>query len=180
MMRNPRPRTLAAWALAVAMVAAGYAAALAQAAVNAPNAAIGGGGSGSCNTQVGYSPFKYGPDVPGMQWFTRAKLGMFMHYGPVSQWGTEISFPLVCGRLPCTVRGPGNKPLVINTAAELEAHRRAYAALQHTFNPTAFDADAMAQLAKDAGFEYLMWVIVMHGRELAGDAVGWAGRRDMW
>lgn len=115
----------------------------------------------TCNTQIGYSPFKYGPGVPGMQWFTKAKLGMFMHYGPVSQWGTEISFPLVCKQLPCTVRAMNNSNVVIKTQEELAAHRQAYADLAKTFNPTQFDADAMAQMAKDAGFEYLMCVLFL-------------------
>ena len=58
---------------------------------------------------------------------------------------------------PCTVAGPGNQPRVLHNATELRAHRLAYAALAHTFNPVAFDADALAATAFAAGFRYLTY-----------------------
>jgi hypothetical protein len=70
------------------------------------------------------------PNVQGLPKFSAAKFGLFVHWGPVSQWGTEISFPLTCNGLPCSTVGPGNKPVVINTTAQLIAHREAYAALR--------------------------------------------------
>lgn len=82
---------------------------------------------------LGYNPFNYGLNAPGMKWMSEAKFGLFIHNGPVTQWGTEISFPLVCGALPCTVHGPGNKPVTIHTEDELAAHRKAYADLATTF-----------------------------------------------
>eukprot|EP00041_Stephanoeca_diplocostata_P014083 m.252938 g.252938 ORF g.252938 m.252938 type:complete len:584 (+) comp19572_c0_seq2:48-1799(+) len=114
------------------------------------------------NSTSAYTPFVYGQNTaPGMdKWFKDAKLGMFMHWGPVSQWGTEISFPLVCKEFPCTVRGPNNVDMVINTTEQLSAHRQAYAALANTFDPVDFDAAAMAKLAKAAGFKYLMYTTV--------------------
>ena len=50
-----------------------------------------------------FSPFNYGAGgpVPGLKWFAGAKFGLFMHYGPVTQWEAEISFPLVCTAFPC-------------------------------------------------------------------------------
>jgi alpha-L-fucosidase len=45
--------------------------------------------------------------------------------------------------------------MVIHNAAELAAHRDAYAALAGTFNPTAFNATALAELAWGAGFRYV-------------------------
>ena len=65
----------------------------------------------------GLSPFSYGSGstnpatVNSLKWFGTAKLGMFMHDGPVTQWGSSISWPLVCMSLPCTVqtmRKPGD------------------------------------------------------------------------
>ena len=54
------------------------------------------------------SPMTYGAGrAPGLEWFGDAKFGLFMHWGPVTQWGAEISFPLVCPAFPCTVQGPG-------------------------------------------------------------------------
>ena len=42
-----------------------------------------------------FSPFNYGPTVVP-QWFRGAKLGLFLHWGPVSQVGQELSYPLFC------------------------------------------------------------------------------------
>ena len=95
------------------------------------------------------------PNPAGIAAFDSAKFGLFIHWGPVSQWGTEISFPLVCYSFPCTVAGPGNVRRVIHNASELAAHRGAYAALAQTFNPTRFNASALAELAWAAGFRYV-------------------------
>ena len=102
-----------------------------------------------------FNPFLFkGSASPGMDsWFKDAKLGMFMHWGPVSQWGTEISFPLVCKGFPCHPKGPNNTNTNITTTEELKAHREAYTKLATTFNPMDFDADNMAKLAKAAGFK---------------------------
>jgi hypothetical protein len=70
--------------------------------------------------------------VPGMSWFKDAKFGLFVHNGPVTQWGTEISFPLVCTKLPCDVAEKDGVRKTINTTDELAAHRRAYADLAKT------------------------------------------------
>jgi alpha-L-fucosidase len=112
--------------------------------------------------QPPFNPFKFREAAaPGMDgWFKDAKLGMFMHWGPVSQWGTEISFPLLCSGLPCHPKGPNNTATTINTIAELSAHRQAYADLAKTFDPVDFDAANMAKLAKAAGFKYLVFTTV--------------------
>ena len=57
-----------------------------------------------------FNPFKFREAAaPGMDgWFKDAKLGMFMHWGPVSQWGTEISFPLLCSGLVNLTDDHGN------------------------------------------------------------------------
>jgi alpha-L-fucosidase len=95
------------------------------------------------------------PNPAGIGAFTAAKFGLFIHWGPVSQWGTEISFPLVCWSFPCQVMGPGNVPITITSQAQLAAHRQAYRDLAKTFNPTAFNATALAELAYAAGFRYV-------------------------
>ena len=49
----------------------------------------------AANEQEGWTPFGFGPKkVPA--WFREAKLGMFIHWGPVSQVGQELSYPLLC------------------------------------------------------------------------------------
>lgn len=95
------------------------------------------------------------PNAAGIGPFSAARFGLFIHWGPISQWGDEISFPLVCTAFPCTVQAANRSSLVINNAAELAAHRQAYHDLALTFNPTAFNATALAQLAWAAGFRYV-------------------------
>lgn len=110
-----------------------------------------------CGAEAVNNHFNF-PNVQGLQKFSASKFGLFIHWGPVSQWGTEISFPLTCTSLPCDTSGPGNSRIVINTTEQLIAHRNAYAALAQTFNPTAFNATALVDLAYSAGFRYLTWV----------------------
>jgi hypothetical protein len=100
-----------------------------------------------------------GPCVQaGLDLFTAGRFGLFVHWGPVSQWGAEISFPLACPSLPCTTQGPNGTSVTITSPQELAGHRQAYADLARTFNPTAFNASALADLAQAAGFAYLTWV----------------------
>ena len=106
-----------------------------------------------------YAHLKMGPaQAPGLPAFQQARFGLFIHWGAVAQWGTEISFPLTCPSFPCDSRGPGNVPVTLHNESELAAHRAAYAALARTFNPTAFDPAALAGLAHAAGFRYMTWV----------------------
>ena len=97
------------------------------------------------------------PNRAGLDHFRSLKFGLFIHYGPVSQWGTEISFPLTCSAFPCVTRGPANVEITINDTAQLAAHREAYAALATTFNPTKFDAVSLAAIARGAGFRYVTY-----------------------
>jgi len=68
-----------------------------------------------------------------LQWFRDAKLGMFVHWGPVSLRGTEIGWS----------RGA-------------EVHEAEYDQLYRHFNPTNFDAQAWAKLARTMGAKYLV------------------------
>jgi alpha-L-fucosidase len=94
---------------------------------------------------------------PGLPLFDQAKFGLFVHWGPVSQWGTEISFPLVCTGFPCDTVGPGNAPITLHNESELATHRAAYRALASTFNPVNFDAAALADIAYGAGIRYITY-----------------------
>jgi len=112
------------------------------------------------------SPFNYGSasnnkaTITSLEWFSSAKLGMFIHDGPVTQWGTEISFPLICTGLPCAVQGANKSTVNITTIAELKAHREAYERLGTTYNPSSFNATHIAQTAKAAGFQYVVYTTV--------------------
>ncbi len=68
-----------------------------------------------------------------LQWFRNAKLGLFVHWGPVSLRGTEIGWS----------RGAG--------VPESE-----YDLLYRRFNPTNFEARAWAKLARTIGAKYLV------------------------
>src|SRR5512139_1800487 len=73
--------------------------------------------------------------------FRDAGLGLFIHWGPNSQVGTEISWPL------------------FNASDEFI---RKYYALADTFNPTEFDPVAWARLAKLAGMAYVVFTAKHH------------------
>ncbi len=73
--------------------------------------------------------------------FRDAGLGLFIHWGPNSQVGTEISWPL------------------FNATDE---YIKKYYALAETFNPVRFDAAEWARLAKTAGMEYVVFTAKHH------------------
>jgi alpha-L-fucosidase len=73
--------------------------------------------------------------------FRDAGLGLFIHWGPNSQMGTEISWPL-------------------NNASD--DYIKKYYALADTFNPVLFDAAEWARLAKLAGMEYVVFTSKHH------------------
>ncbi len=74
------------------------------------------------------------------KWFDTARFGMFIHWAPSSQRGWELSWPLV---------GSINSLPNAQVVAVDEYHSAAA-----TFNPTKFDARAIARLAKRAGMTY--------------------------
>lgn len=73
--------------------------------------------------------------------FRDAGLGLFIHWGPNSQMGTEISWPLY------------------NAS---EDYIEKYYALADTFDPAGFDPAAWARLAKLAGMEYVVFTAKHH------------------
>lgn len=68
-----------------------------------------------------------------LSWFRKARIGMFIHWGPVSLKGTEIGWS----------RGE-------------QVPSAEYDQLYRRFNPTKFDADVWMKLAKDAGMKYVV------------------------
>ncbi len=88
-----------------------------------------------------------------MQWFRDAKLGLFIHWGPSSLSGAEISWGRV--REPGPQEGDGGKALQIVPAEE-------YDNLYKRFNPTEFDADAWMALAAEAGMKYVVFTTKHH------------------
>ncbi|MBS1705259.1 MAG: alpha-L-fucosidase [Armatimonadetes bacterium] len=74
-----------------------------------------------------------GPAPHHMDWFTHARLGMFIHWGPVSIKGTEIGW-----------------------SRQDPIPAEEYDSLYKQFDPKKFDAGAWMKLAKEAGMRYVV------------------------
>jgi alpha-L-fucosidase len=83
-----------------------------------------------------------------LAWWREARFGLFIHWGPSSLSGKEISWARI-GH-PHDHRGLESVP-----AEE-------YDQLYRRFNPVKFDADAWLRLAKEAGMKYVVFVTKHH------------------
>jgi alpha-L-fucosidase len=83
-----------------------------------------------------------------MQWWTDARFGLFVHWGPVSLKGTEISWSR--GGERRGTGGTGEIPVEV------------YDDLYKQFNPVNFDADEWIKIAKQAGMKYLVFTTKHH------------------
>jgi alpha-L-fucosidase len=81
-------------------------------------------------------------------WFQTARFGMFVHWGHCSQQGVELSWPLVGGIFAL----PESKPMRVEQ----------YHSSAATFDPQAFDAAALARLAKSCGMQYAVLTTKHH------------------
>ena len=81
------------------------------------------------------------------------KLGLLLHWGPYSQWGIVESWSL-CSEDEdwCSRR----------SIEEYGEDKKAYEALQATFNPVDFDPDRWARAAADAGMRYVVFTTKHH------------------
>ena len=102
-------------------------------------------GKAQINTGIKYDPkkvpnylkdyaddYKKNPRVAALKWMKDAKYGMFMHYGVYSQTG----------------KGEW-------VMWQEKIHVKEYTKLIDTFDPSNFDADAITDLALDAGMKYI-------------------------
>ncbi len=106
--------------------------------------------SGSQNP-TGQLPTTSGPTPdadPRLDWWRQARLGLFIHWGPVSLIGTELSWSRA-GPRPGT-GGTGTVPVEV------------YDHLYQRFNPTQFDAREWVDLARRAGMQYLVFTTKHH------------------
>jgi alpha-L-fucosidase len=85
-----------------------------------------------------------------MQWFRDAKFGMFLHWGPVSLSGKELSW----GR-------NANRPWDIDRHGP-RTEDPAYDTLYKQFNPVKFDADQWVRIAQNAGMKYMVIICKHH------------------
>ncbi len=79
-----------------------------------------------------------------LQWWREARFGMFIHWGPISLKGTEISWSRAGPRQGCPSKSVGTVPV------------EEYDNLYKQFNPTQFDADRWVNIAEQAGMKYMV------------------------
>ena len=99
-----------------------------------------------------YFPLIKGHEERTEHWFKGAGLGMFIHWDHTAQQGIEISWPMVGGVFSL----PGGKVVTVD-----EYHSTA-----PTFNPTAWNPEEIADLAKKSGCAYVVFTSKHHN--------GWA------
>ncbi len=80
------------------------------------------------------------------------KLGLLMHWGTYSQWGIVESWSL-CSE---------DEPWCKRSMDDYGEYKKAYEALQTTFNPVKFDPERWAQAARDAGMKYVVFTTKHH------------------
>jgi alpha-L-fucosidase len=78
-----------------------------------------------------------------LAWWRDARFGMFIHWGPVSIKGTEMSWSRANSNPNCPNHGPISVEVYDNLYKE--------------FNPTRFDAEAWMEAAKSAGMKYIVF-----------------------
>ena len=83
-----------------------------------------------------------------LQWWRDAKFGLFIHWGPSSISGTEISWS--------RIGHPYDHHGFESVSAET------YDQLYKGFNPVKFDADQWMKMAKNVGFKYVVFVTKHH------------------
>jgi alpha-L-fucosidase len=83
-----------------------------------------------------------------IKWWREARFGLFIHWGPSSVSGKEISWARI-GH-PFDHRGHESVPAAV------------YDNLYRQFNPVKFDADAWMRLAKAAGMKYVVFITKHH------------------
>src|SRR5882757_1245323 len=77
-----------------------------------------------------------------LAWWRDARFGMFIHWGPVSLTGQELSWS----------RANSNTNCPNNGATPVEVYDNLY----KKFNPTNFNADEWVSIAKSTGMKYMV------------------------
>ncbi len=86
-----------------------------------------------------------------MQWWRDAKYGMFVHWGPCSLTGKDLSWS----------RG-GDKPWDIRGVQNTHKMDPVYDNLYKRFDPVKFNADEFVKIAEDAGMKYMVLICKHH------------------
>jgi len=100
----------------------------------------------ACGAEPAADASKAAPPPPSrserMQWWREARFGMFIHWGPVSLKGTEISWSRANSNPKCPNKGP--IPVEV------------YDNLYKEFNPVKFSGDEWVAIARAAGMKYMV------------------------
>lgn len=90
-----------------------------------------------------------------LEWFRGLKLGLMMHWAPVSQLGIGPSWALSDGDRSWSQRN-------IDWVEDIEEFKEQYWNLNRTFNPIRFQPKKWAKMAADCGFKYLLFTTKHH------------------
>lgn len=90
--------------------------------------------------------------IPGGEWFIGAGLGLFVHWDHASAQGIEIGWPIV-----------GKSIIPGATGVEDAVTAEQYHSSAPGFNPTEWDARALAAVARQAGASYVVFTARHHG-----------------
>ena len=99
--------------------------------------------------------------VDRLDWYLKAKFGLFVHWGAYAVAGVESSWPIMSPDLAGMLFG---NPTRISEAD--------YTALPQRFNPQAFDARAWVRLAQETGMRYIVFTAKHHDGFCMFDAPG--------
>ncbi|HBO43615.1 MAG TPA: alpha-L-fucosidase [Planctomycetaceae bacterium] len=87
------------------------------------------------------------------------KLGLFIHWGPCTQWDAPIAWPLTP---VATWARADDLPAWVERGKNFDVFSRDFFDLNKTFNPVQFNPDVWAEAAADAGMKYVMFVTKCH------------------
>jgi alpha-L-fucosidase len=90
-----------------------------------------------------------------LQQWQDLKFGLLMHWGTYSQWGVVESWSICPEDEGWTQRKGPSSPNYFE-------YKKAYEALQNTFNPEHFNPENWAKAAKEAGMRYLVFTTKHH------------------
>lgn len=97
--------------------------------------------------------------LANLEKFQDMKFGLFIHWGPCSQWGARIAWPL--SESQAWAR-QDDLSAWVERGKNFEVFARDYFDLNKTFNPQDFDPDRWAESAKAAGMKYVVFVTKCH------------------
>ncbi len=116
------------------------------------------GSLGGASTLLGYGePARMTADR--FDWFDRAKLGLFVHWGPYSLAGVEASWPIMV---------PGLRKVLPQPAISEDD----YVSLASRFDPREFDPEGWVRQAERAGMRYIVLTAKHHDGFCMFDAPG--------